>query len=74
MRTIAAAILIVGGIGVIGASGGSAAPLGGAPLDRAASAASPFTPVHYYRWHHRICYSKCYYDFFVGHRVCRRFC
>ncbi len=73
MRTIAAVILIAGGM-VIEASGGSAAPIDGATLDRAASAASLLTRVHYYRWHHRICYAKCYYDFIIGHRVCRRFC
>ncbi len=74
MRTIGAAILIAAAIGISGASSGSAASFDGATLDRAASATSLLAQIHYYRWHHRICYSKCYYDFLLGHRVCRHFC
>jgi len=74
MRTIVAAILIAAGIGAIGASRGSATPVDGAALDRAASAVSLIEQSRYVRWHGRTCFAKCYYDFFAGRRVCRRFC
>ena len=53
---------------------GSAAPADGAALDRAASAVSLIAQTRYIRWHGRTCFAKCYYDFFAGRRVCRRFC
>jgi len=74
MRTIVAAILIATGIGIIAVPSGSAAPVNGAALDRDARAVAPISPVGYVLRHGHICYAKCYYDFFVGHRVCRRFC
>jgi hypothetical protein len=73
MRTIVAAIIITGGIGLIGSSL-LAAPISGAALDPAARATSPLAQARYVRWHGRTCYVKCYYDFLVWHRVCRRFC
>jgi hypothetical protein len=71
---VLAAIFTAAGIGLLAASSGSASPVNGAPLDRAATAASLFAPARYHVRHNRLCYAKCYYDFFVGHRVCRRFC
>jgi len=74
MRKIVVAILVVAGIGALGASRGSAAPADGAALDRTASAVSLVAQTRYVHWHGRTCYAKCYYDFFAGRRVCRRFC
>lgn len=73
MRTIVAAVFIVAGA-IIGACGASAAPASGAPLDRAGSAASLFSEIRYYRSHGRLCYAKCYREFVIGRRVCRKFC
>jgi hypothetical protein len=74
MRTILTAMLVAIGIGLLGASGGSAAPADGASLDRAVSAASLVSDIRYYRHYGRLCYSKCYREFVIGPRVCRRFC
>jgi hypothetical protein len=73
MRTILAAMLVVAGVGVLG-SGGSAAPVSGAALDRAASPASLLTQIRYHRWNGRLCYRKCYREYLIGHRVCRTYC
>lgn len=73
MRTILAATFIAAGI-AIGACGASAAPASGADLERAGSAASLFSEIRYYRSHGRLCYTKCYREFVIGRRVCRKFC
>jgi hypothetical protein len=74
MRTLFAVMLVAIGVTFIGASGGSAAPVNGAALDRAASAATLLSDIGYYRSHGRLCYAKCYREFVIGRRVCRRFC
>ncbi len=74
MRTIVAVILIAAGLAVSGAATGAAGPIEGATLARAANADSLLSPIGYYRWHGRLCYSKCYREFIIGRRVCRRFC
>lgn len=73
MRTIVAAIMIAAGV-AIGACGASAAPASGATLERAGSAASLLSEIRYYRSHGRLCYTKCYREFVIGRRVCRKFC
>ena len=73
MRTILAAMLVVAGVGLFG-SGGSAAPVSGAALDRAASPAPLPSQIRYLRGHGRLCYRKCYRAYFIGHRVCRTYC
>jgi hypothetical protein len=74
MRAILAAMLIAAVTGWVGATGGSAAPINAATLDSAAGSLSPLSQAHYYRHHGRLCYAKCYREFIIGRRVCRRFC
>lgn len=74
VRTVITAMFTAAGIGLLAAPSGSASPVNGAAFDRTATAASLFSPARYDVRHGRRCYAKCYYDFFVGHRVCRRFC
>jgi hypothetical protein len=74
MRTTFVAIFFMAGIVAFGASRGSAAPADGAALGRTASAVSLVAQTRYVRWHGRTCYAKCYYNFFAGRHVCRRFC
>jgi hypothetical protein len=71
MRKILAAMLIAAATGWIGAT---AAPINPAALDAAANAVSPLSQAWYYRHHGRVCYAKCYHEFIIGRRVCRRFC
>lgn len=74
MRTLCIAILVTAGFGWIGTSALSAAPASGAVIDHTATAASPFTAARYVRYRGRVCYTKCYREFVIGPRVCRRFC
>lgn len=74
VRSVITAIFVAAGIGLVAASSGSASPVNGAVLERSATAAPLLSPARYYVRHGRLCYAKCYYDFFVGRRVCRRFC
>ena len=72
MRTILMAMLIAAVIGWVGATSGSAAPMTAATFNNAAGSLA--LPAHYYRHHGRLCYAKCYREFIIGRRVCRRFC
>ncbi len=74
MRTSVAAIVIAAGCIAGGVAGAAATPVEGVALERAASADSLLTRISYYRWHGRLCYTKCYREFLIGRRVCRRFC
>jgi len=74
MRKLLIAILVTAGLGWIGTSGLSAAPATGAVIDQAATAASPLTGARYVRHRGRVCYTKCYREFVIGPRVCRRYC
>lgn len=74
MRGIVATMLVMAGIGLLVTSSARAEPINGATIDRAATAASMLSQIRYYRWHGRVCYSKCYREFVIGRRVCRRFC
>lgn len=74
MRTILAAMIIMAGAGLVGASKGAAAPASGAALDRAAGERSLLSQIHYFSWHGRACYHKCYREFVIGRRVCRTYC
>jgi len=73
MRAIVGAFFFAAGM-VIGACGASSAPASGAGLERAGSAATLFSDVRYYRSHGHLCYTKCYREFVIGRRVCRKFC
>jgi hypothetical protein len=53
MRTILFAILVAMGIGFIGTSGASAAPVNGAAINNAAATIDPVADVYYYRRHYR---------------------
>jgi hypothetical protein len=72
MRTILVAMLVAAGIGWVGTSTLSAAPASGAVIGQ--SAASLLSEARYYRSRGRTCYVKCYRDFVIGPRVCRRYC
>jgi hypothetical protein len=74
MRTILAAMLVVAGVTLLGASSGSAAPANGAALGNAASETSLLSQIRYFRWHGQLCYHKCFREFLVGPRVCRNYC
>ena len=74
MRTLLIAMLVTAGLGWSGTSGLSAAPAAGAVIDQTATSASPFTSARYVRYRGRACYTKCYREFVVGPRVCRRYC
>ncbi len=75
MRTILAAMIVAAGVGLLAASHGTAAPINGAALSPAAGASSLLREVDYYfRRHGRLCYRKCYREFFFGRRVCRTYC
>jgi hypothetical protein len=74
MRTLVVATLMAIGAGLVGASGAAAAPADGAVLERVASTGAPLSRAGYYRRHGRLCYAKCYREFIIGPRVCRRFC
>jgi hypothetical protein len=74
MRTILKATFIAAVACWVGATTGSAAPINATTLENAASGLA-LTSHAYYHWRHgRLCYSKCYREFIVGPRVCRRFC
>lgn len=74
MRTLLIATLVAAGLGWIGTSALSAAPVSGAAIDQAATAASPLKAARYQRYRGRVCYTKCYREFVIGPRVCRRYC
>ena len=50
MRAILLAMLVAGGIGLVGSAGVSAAPINGAAIGNAASETSPVTTVQHWRW------------------------
>ena len=72
MRTTMVAMLVAAGIGWAGTSSLPAAPAEGAAIGQ--GAASLLTPARYYRVHGRTCYTKCFRNFVIGRRVCRRYC
>ncbi len=77
MRTIVSAILVTigiatGGFATAGIGSAAAGVADGAALER--SAGTLLSPAAYPRWHGRVCYTKCYREFVIGRRVCRRFC
>ena len=50
MRGILLAMLVAAGIGLVGSAGVSAAPINGAAIGDAATAASPVEQVQHWRW------------------------
>jgi hypothetical protein len=50
MRGILLAMLVAAGIGLVGSAGVSAAPINGAAIGNAATAASPVEQVQHWRW------------------------
>jgi hypothetical protein len=76
MRAIILAMLVAAGISLIGTMPASAAPAQGSVILDAAAASSPIEQVRRkrYRRHGPACYTKCYYEFIIGPRVCRTFC
>ncbi len=74
MRTILIAMLVAAGVGWLGTSTLSAAPASGAAIGEAAATLSLLSDTQYYRRRGRTCYVKCYREFVVGPRVCRRYC
>jgi len=74
MRTVFFAMLFAVGTGLVAASASSAAPANGVVIGQAAVAASLLSEVGYVRRRGRTCYSKCYYEFIIGRRVCRTYC
>lgn len=50
MRGILLAMLVAAGIGLVGSAGVSAAPINGAVIGDAATAASPVETVQHWRW------------------------
>jgi len=73
MRTILIAMLVAAGLAGIGTSV-SAAPANGLVIGEAASLVSPLSEARYYRARGRTCYVKCFREFVIGPRVCRRYC
>ena len=74
MRTILTAMLATAAVGWVGTSTLSAAPANGMVIGQTATAASLLSETRYYRARGRTCYVKCYRDFVIGPRVCRRYC
>ena len=82
MRRILMATLVAAGIGVIGTSGATAAPVNGVAIDRAATANQLTEPVvyyhrHYYHHHYgHYGYRHHYYrhGYYGYHRYHRRHC
>ncbi len=72
MRIIVSAILITAAIAIGGNASMASGVADGAALQ--AGAGTLLSPVAYHRWHGRVCYTKCYREFVIGRRVCRRFC
>ena len=50
MRGILLAMLVAGGVGLASSASVSAAPINGAAINDAATAASPITQVQHWRW------------------------
>ena len=50
MRGILLAMLVAAGVGLVGTAGVSAAPINGAAIGNAATAASPVEQVQHWRW------------------------
>jgi hypothetical protein len=69
-----AVVLMAAGVAVGSMAVAAAAPSNGVMLGRAAEADSLVSRIAYHRWHGRLCYTKCYREFVIGRRVCRRFC
>jgi hypothetical protein len=75
MRATLIAMLVVVSAGLVGTSASSAAPANGAAIREAASVGAIASDVRYRkRKYGRACYTKCYYEFIIGPRVCRTFC
>ena len=74
MRTILIAMLVAAGLGWVGTSELSAAPANGLVIGEAANLVSSLSDARYYRARGRTCYVKCFREFVIGPRVCRRYC
>jgi hypothetical protein len=75
MRMILIALLIAIGIGLTGTSSPTAAPANGVVIGEAAGSAAVLSDVGYVRRRGRVCYAKCYNEFFfLGRRICRAYC
>jgi len=59
---------------VLAGGASPAAPANGLVIGEAANLVSSLSDARYYRARGRTCYVKCFREFVIGPRVCRRYC